>query len=161
MHNLPDSANRLHYQGIYPCPICRVGQIQGMPLMDAMACEACRHIFVADLEQQLLKMTDRQPPLTWRWTGKTWVGAHLQGVEWGWVTWIFAAVFVILPATLIGVAAYTFPPTPGSRLAWLPLVWTGLTFLFHLAVIIWLLMEFYQFPLGVYLRTRRRRLLRR
>lgn len=161
MPNSQNSTNRLVYDGVYPCPICRLGQIQTMPLMDAMACHSCRHIFTPDLDRQLLKMTDRQPPMTWRWNGKTWIGGHLEGVEWGWGTWILAVAFIVLPPTLIGLAAYTFPPTPGSRLSWFPLAWTGLTFLSHFGIIGWLLMEFYQFPLGVYLRVRREQFLSR
>ncbi|MBE9128976.1 MULTISPECIES: hypothetical protein [unclassified Coleofasciculus] len=161
MYSLQNSFDRFGYHGVYPCPICRLGQIQAMPLMEALACESCRHIFTADLERQLLKMTDRQPPLTWHWNGKTWVGAHLEGVKWGWVAGIFAVAFVILPPTLIGLSAYTFPPDPNSHLSWLPTVWTGLTFVSHLTIILWLVMEFYQFPLGVYLRVRRQQLFNR
>ncbi len=154
MHSSKNKSDRLNYQEVYPCPVCRLGQLQAMSLMDAMACESCRHIFTLDLERQLLKMPDRQPPLIWGWNGRNWTGAHLEGVEWGWTYWLLAMAFVIFPPTLIGLAAYTFPPEPGSTLSWLPIAWTGLTFLLHLAIIGWLVMEFYQFPVRVYLRVR-------
>lgn len=153
-----NKSHPFHYQGIYPCPVCRLNQLKAMPLMDAMACNCCRHIFIADLERQQLKMADRNPPLTWHWNGRTWKGGHLEGVEWGWSSWIFGLGLIIFPTCLIGVAAYTFPPEPGSTLSWLPMAWTGLTFLSHLAIVLWLVTEFYQFPIGMYLRVRRQQL---
>lgn len=152
MESLQNSAKRLTYQGIYPCPICRVSQIQAMPLMDAMACHSCRHIFTVDLEKQILKMTDLHPTLTWRWNGKKWISEHIPGLESAWTFWVFIAAFVLIPTTLIGLSAYTFPPAPDSRFAWFPIFWTGLTFLSHLGVILWLVMELYQFPMRMYLR---------
>lgn len=160
-----DSANTLDrylsYQGIYPCPVCRVGQIQALSLMDAMACECCHNIFTADLERQVLKLPSRQPPLTWYWGGRNWRGGHVEGIEWGWTNWLFAAAFVILPTTILGLSAYAFPPTPGSALAWFPVAWTGLAFILHLSIVGWLAIEFYQFPVWAYLRVRRRQLLGR
>lgn len=158
MHNSKDKNHPFNFLGVYPCPVCRLNQLKAMPLMDAMACDCCRHIFIADLERQLLKMVDRHPPLTWRWNGKTWKGVHLEGVELGWTAWIFAIALVVLPTSIIGVAAYTFPPEPGTTLSWLPVAWTGLTFLAHLAIVGWLVTEFYQFPLRIYLRVRRQQL---
>jgi len=158
MHSSKNKSYPFSYQGIYPCPVCRLSQLKAMSLMDAMACDSCRHIFTADLDRQMLKMADRHPSLTWHWNGRNWTAAHLEGVEWGWTYWIFTAAFVILPPTLIGLAAYTFPPTPGSTLSWLPVVWTGLAFVSHLAIVGWLVMEFYQFPLWTYLRVRRQQL---
>lgn len=146
------------YQGVYPCPVCRLNQLKAMPLMDAMACDCCRHIFTADLERQRIKMADRQPPLIWYWNGKAWKGAHLEGIEWGWIYWLFAAALVVLPTTIIGLAAYAFPPSSDSTLSWFPIAWTGLTFFLHLSIIGWLVMEFYQFPLRMYLRVRRQQL---
>ncbi|NEO70923.1 hypothetical protein [Moorena sp. SIO3H5] len=151
----------LNYQGVYPCPVCRVGQIQNLSLMEAFACHECRHIFTADLERQRLKITDRQPPMTWHWNGKKWTGAHLEGVEWGWVNWFLALAFVVCPTTLIGAAVYLFPPAPDSPISWLPAAWVGLTFFCHLAIVVWLVMEFYQFPVWEYLRIRRQRIMGR
>jgi hypothetical protein len=161
MHSSIKKGQPLSYQGVYPCPVCRLTQLQAMPLMDAMACDCCHHIFTADLKRQQLKMVDRQPPLIWHWNGRNWKGAHLEGVEWGWVSLLFAVGFVALPTTIIGLSAYTFPAEPDSTLAWLPIAWTGLTFLSHLAIIGWLAMEFYQFPVRAYLRVWQRQLLGR
>lgn len=161
MHSSTFNTHSFNYQGIYPCPVCRLNQLKAMPLMDAMACDCCRHIFIPDLDRQQLKMADRHPPLTWHWNGKTWKGAHLEGIEWGWMSWILALGFVLLPTTIIGLSAYTFPPEPGSTLSWLPIAWTGLTFLSHLTIVMWLVVEFYQFPIRVYLRMRRQQFLGR
>ena len=161
MYSSTNNSHPFNDQGIYPCPVCRLTQLQAMPLMDAMACDCCRHIFTTDLERQLLKMADRQPPLTWHWNGRQWTGAHLDGVEWGAAYWVFAVALVLLPTTIIGLAAYTFPPSPDAAMSWLPTVWTGLTFLSHLTIVGWLVMEFYQFPIWVYLRVRRQQLLGR
>lgn len=161
MRSPKNKSPRLDYHGLYPCPVCRLGQVRTLPLMEALACDCCHHIFTADLEKQLLKMADRQPPLTWHWNGKNWIGAHLEGFEWGWIYWLFAIALVILPTTLIGLAAYTFPPEPGSRLSWLPAAWTGLVFVSHLGIVGWLVIEFYQFPVRAYLRIRRQQLLGR
>jgi hypothetical protein len=73
-------------------------------------------------------------------------------------SWIFGLGLIVFPTSLIGFSAYTFPPEPGSTLSWLPIAWTGLTFLSHLAIVLWLVTEFYQFPIGVYLRVRRQQL---
>jgi len=68
---------------------------------------------------------------------------------------------VFLPTTLLGLSAYYFPPVPGSRLSWFPAAWTGLAFLSHLGIVLWLVAEFYQFPVGTYFRAWARRIRRR
>jgi len=161
MHTSKNNSHYFSHQGVYPCPVCRFSQLKALHLMDAMACDCCHHIFTPDLERQLLKMADRHPPLIWHWNGRNWTGAHLEGVEWGWFYWIFALALVTLPTLLIGLAAYTFPPTPDSTLSWLPAAWTGLTFLSHLGIVGWLVIEFYQFPVWAYLRVRRQQLFER
>lgn len=106
-------------------------------------------------------MADRQPALSWRWNGRNWIGAHLEGVEFGYFYWVAAIALAILPPLLIGLAAYTFPPVPGTPLSWLPAVWTLLTFFAHLTLVGWLVAEFYQFPVKAYLRAVWRRILGR
>jgi len=103
-------------------------------------------------------MADRQPPLIWRWNGRKWAEAHLEGVELAWGYWVGSIAFVVLPTTLLGLTVYTRPPIPGSPLSWLPTVWTGLAFLLHLAIVVWLVIEFYEFPVWAYLRNRRQNL---
>lgn len=137
----------------YPCPVCRLGQITTLPLMEAMACDLCQQIFEVNLEKQQIKMPSRQPPLLWNWNGKSWHGAQLEGVELGW-GYVFAAMaLVLLPPSLIGIVIAIHPPVADSPLAWLPYVWAGICFLAHLSIITWLVIEFYQFPLGLWLRS--------
>ena len=153
------ATNSLSYQGVYSCPVCRRGEISAMPLMEAFACDFCRHIFTANLEKQVLKMADSSLPLSWYWNGRSWQGAHRAGAQLGWGIWVAALAFVLFPPMLVGIGAYIFPPLPGSRLSWLPAFWTGLTFFSHLACVGWLVVESYQFPVFAFLRVWRRRLL--
>ncbi len=163
MHSSNNSATDLSEQEIYPCPICHYGQISSLLLMDAMACDSCRHIFTTEIEKKQIqiKTADRHPPLIWRWNGRKWTAARLEGVELGWAYWLGGIAFIILPTTLLGITAYTRPPLPGSPLSWLPTVWTGLAFLLHLGIILWLVIEFYEFPIWAYLRAKWRNLFRR
>ena len=159
--NSPAETSRLNYNGIYTCPACRHGEISAIALMDAFACDFCRHIFTANLETQVLKMTDSLQPLTWYWNGRNWQGARREGVELGWGIVVGAIAFVLFPPSLVGLATYLFPPLPHSPLSWFPSFWTGLTFVSHLTCVIWLMVEYYQFPVFVYLRTWQRYLLGR
>lgn len=148
----------LNFEDAYPCPVCRLGQIRNLPLMDAFACDLCNHIFEANLERQQISMVSRQPALIWRWNGSQWVEAQLEGMELSWGYTLAAIALVAIPTALMGLAIYAFPPTPGTPLFWIPYVWAGLVFLSHLGIIVWLVIEFYQFPVGVYLRAIRQRL---
>lgn len=151
-------ATSFNYQGVYPCPVCHVGKITHMPLMEAMACDFCHQIFTVNLEQQQLVMPSRQPPLVWRWNGFSWTEAHLEGVEFGWGYVLAAIAFIFLPTALIGIVACVFPPHADAPFSWVPYIWTVLTFFSHLAIIIWLLIEIYQIPVRAYLRALRQRL---
>ncbi len=150
-----------HEQGVYPCPVCRVGKITNMPLMEAMYCEFCHQIFTVNIEQQQLKMPSRQPPLIWRWNGFTWTEAQLEGVELGWGYVLGAIAFVSLPTGLIGIIAYHLPPRADAPITWLPYIWTVLTFLSHFTIIFWLFVEIYQIPLTAYWRAIQQRFLSR
>jgi hypothetical protein len=150
-------ATTLDSQGVYPCPVCRVGEIAGMPMMESMACDFCEQIFTIESEKQQLRMPARQPALIWHWSGKHWTDAHIEGMELGWGYWVAAFALVFFPTSLIGSVAYFLPPTPGATLYWLPYIWTGLTFFSHLAIIVWLFIEVYQFPVGAYFRALRQR----
>jgi hypothetical protein len=154
-----NSSNRLDYYGAYTCPVCRHGEVAAMPLMEAFACNFCRHIFTVNLQQQILKIADSQNSLSWRWNGRHWQGIQQEGIDNGWGYGIMAIAFVLLPTMLVGSGAYYFPPLPGSRLAWLPPLWVFLTFITHLSLILWLIMEYYQFPLLLYLKSLRQRIL--
>jgi hypothetical protein len=147
---MSDSKNSLNYQGVYPCPICRHGEIRTLTLMEAFACNFCQHIFTANLEQQVLKMADSQLPLTWRWQGKGWQGMRQESLEFVWGYRFAGLVFILLPTTIVATGAYLFPPLPQSPLAWLPLAWVIATFCAHLFCLLWLVLEYYQIPLGWY-----------
>ncbi|TAF07141.1 MAG: hypothetical protein EAZ77_10675 [Nostocales cyanobacterium] len=143
----------LNFQEDYPCPVCRVGKISTMPLMEAMFCDFCQEIFTVNLETQQIKMPSRQPPLVWQWNGVKWNQAQLEGMELGW-GYVFAAIaFVIFPTTLIGIGAYYFPPNPHVPLSWVPYIWTFLTFSLHLSIMIWIFIEVYQIPIRAYWRA--------
>lgn len=148
-----NTSTHLDFYGTYTCPVCRHGEITAIPLMEAFACNFCRHIFTANLEQQTLKMADSQLPLTWRWNGKTWTGGHREDNQLSWGYWIAGIAFVFLPTSIVGLVAYLFAPLPGSKLAWLPFFWTIFTFFAHLTCLGWLVLEYYQFPLSLYLRA--------
>jgi hypothetical protein len=153
------SAQGFNGQGVYPCPACHLGQIQALSMMDAMACNTCRHIFTVNLEKQRLLMVDRSPPLVWHWNGRNWTGAHVQGVKLGWGYVLSAIAFVLLPPSLIGLSAWI--TAAGGSLSPISIVWTGLTFLLHLALIGRLLLGFYQFPVRTYFSVMGRKLFSR
>ena len=150
--------NRFHAKGEYSCPVCRHGKVSEMPLMEAFSCNFCQHIFTTNFDKQLLKMADSQLPLTWYWNGKTWKGIHREGVEIGWSYVLVALAFVLLPTAIVGSGMYLFPLESNSLLYWLPLTWTILTFCAHLFCVIWLIIEYYQFPIFLYVRALKRKL---
>jgi hypothetical protein len=151
----------LNSNGIYHCPVCRHGQISSLALMDAFACNFCRHIFAANWHESSIQMADSQIPLSWRWNGRKWQGIHPAGIEFGWGYVIASVVFVLLPTTIVGLGAYLFPPLTGDAMSWFPGTWTLLTFIAHLLCILALLVEYYQFPLFLYLRSLGERLINR
>ncbi|MEO1466678.1 MAG: hypothetical protein AAFR89_10745, partial [Cyanobacteria bacterium J06633_1] len=67
-------------------------------------------------------------------------------------------LFVLIPTSIIGIGVYLFPPINGSLLSWLPLTWTVMTFVAHLLCVIWLIVEYYQFPIFLYVRAIKRKL---
>lgn len=135
---------RLSYQGSYLCPVCRHGQISGLMLMDAFACNFCHHIFTANLQEQSLQVVDSSQPLVWRWNGQTWKMAHQINVELTWLIWMMGLFLILVPAGITGLMAYILPSADGW---WFPVFWTGLTFLLHFTLVFWLLAEHHQFPL--------------
>lgn len=152
---------QLNYHSVYSCPICRCGEISTLPLMEAFACNFCHHIFSADMQQNSVKVVDTQLSVTWRWDGQNWKRFNHNQVNWRW--WYLAGgiAFVLIPPLLLAAAVYCFPPLPGSPLSWFPLAWTFLAFLSHLGCLLWLVLEYYQLPLGLYWRAWQQRLIRR
>ncbi len=106
-------------------------------------------------------MADSQLALTWRWRGDHWQGVQKENTSLGWGYAIAALIFLSMPTIIVSASVYIFPPMPGSRLAWVPYAWIVLTFLAHLSCLIWLLLEYYQFPLLRYLRILGQRQLNR
>lgn len=159
--NSKDSASNFSGDGGYTCPVCRYGQISAMPLMDALACNFCRHIYTFDPIKQSLTMADSASPLTWRWNGRSWQDANRNGDELTWGVGLGAIALVLLPTTLVGLSAYIFAPIPGTPLSWVPTFWIGLTFVTHFAFVVSVVIEYYQFPVLTYLQAMQRRLLRR
>jgi len=142
----------------YPCPVCRSGEISALPLMeDTFSCQFCQHLFSADVKQQLITMMDSEIPLSWYWNGKRWSNPQRKGIEIGWEYAIASIIFILFPTLIVGIGAYLFPPVPGTPLAWLPTAWTVLTLIAHSAILVWLFIEFYQFPVVMYLRAMMRR----
>jgi hypothetical protein len=146
---------RLDNRGTYPCPVCRLGQISPITLMETLGCNTCHHIYTLNRSQQCLTVADMSPAKHWYWDGRRWFMTYRQDIEIGGWIWLLAIGFVLLPALLIGIAAYIFPPLPDSQLVWFPILWTGLTFFFHLACAVWLIGESLQFPFRAMLRSGR------
>ena len=139
------SSQSLNYEGVYICPICRHGEISALTLMDAFACNFCRHIFTANLREQSLQVVDNSHPLTWRWTGNTWRAAHDVHADQTILLWFVGLILICLPPTLVGLASYMFPPLD-DQMSMVPTLWTSLTFLLHFLLVAWLIAEHYQFP---------------
>lgn len=146
----------LNYEEAYPCPICRHGQIEALTLMDAFACNFCRHIFTTNLREQSVHVEDSSQPMTWRWNGRNWIAANRTEFDLTLVIWLVGASLVILPPGLIWLSSHTFPPLDDSSDAWFPVFWIGLTFFCHFFFVAWLMAEHYQLPLYVSIKVRLR-----
>lgn len=144
----------LNYQGTYLCPVCRHGQISTLTLMDAFACNFCRHIFTANLQAQTIQVVDSSQPMSWRWNGRAWRSTYQDDPNLTLVIWFVGAVLIVLPSSIVWLMAYLFPPLPGSTWAWFPNVWLGCTIGVHLLMVSWLLAEHYQLPLYISSRIR-------
>ncbi len=139
----------LSFDSRYVCPVCRHGQIESLTLMDAFACNFCRHIFTANLKEQLVQVVDSSQPMSWRWNGRNWQSVYQSDANLTVLIWLVSGTMIVLPGMLVWLAMYTFPPLPGSPWSWFPAVWVGCTFVIHGCMVLWLLAEHYQFPLYV------------
>ncbi len=144
----------LNYQDVYLCPVCRHGQISALMLMDAFACDFCRHIFTANLRDQSVHVEDSSQPMTWCWNGRKWQAANQLDVDLTIGIWLVGLALTILPPGLIWLSSHTFPPLQGSAWSWFPTVWISLTFLIHFFFVAWLLVEHYQVPFYISYKVR-------
>jgi hypothetical protein len=149
----------LSYQETYLCPICRHGQIAELTLMDAFACNFCRHIFTANLSEQTVQVVDSSQPMSWRWNGRNWQVAYHDDLNLTVMIWLVGGLLIVLPSAIVSLSAYTFPPLPGSAWDWFPMVWVNCTFLVHLLLVVWVMSEHYQIPWYVASKIRVRSLL--
>jgi hypothetical protein len=113
----------LNTQEPFPCPICRHGQIEALTLMDAFACNFCRHIFTTNLKEQTVHVEDSSQPMTWRWNGRKWQTANETDLDLSIVIWLVAIALVVLPPSLIWLPSQIFVPLDGGSGDWFPLFW--------------------------------------
>ncbi len=151
----------LAYHNTYLCPVCRHGQITALCMMDAFACDFCRHIFTANLAAQTLRVEDSVQPMVWRWNGRRWQSANQGDVDLTITVWVLSVTLALLPSLLVWLPSHIFPPAAGSRGHWVPGLWLGLTFAIHGMMALWLLVEHYQLPGYVMVRLRLQELRRR
>lgn len=135
--------------GDYLCPICRHDHITPMALMDAFACDFCRHIFEANLSQQTVHVVDSAQPMAWRWTGQRWRPLHHSNQDVTFILWVSGLMLAFVPAGLVATSAYIFPPLEGSPGSSWPAIWACSTLISHALIVGWLMMEHYQVPIYV------------
>jgi hypothetical protein len=129
--------------------------------MDAFACDFCRHIFEINPQQQTIQVVDSTQPLLWHWNGRKWKSRHDLDESLTIFLWMISGFLTLVPASIIAISAYVFPPLPNSQWIWLPFAWAAATFLAHLFMVGWLMAEHYQLPFYVLSKLRIRRWLNR
>ncbi|MCG8368020.1 MAG: hypothetical protein MJA27_32400 [Pseudanabaenales cyanobacterium] len=136
----------LDHRGTYICPVCRHGQIETLSLMDAFACNFCRHIFTANLQNQSIQVVDSAQPMSWRWNGHNWRMVYQDDFNLTVVIWVVGLALVSLPPGIVWLSSQVFPPLEGSPGEVVPSIWVALTFVSHLILVLWLIAEHYQVP---------------
>jgi hypothetical protein len=121
-----------------------------MPFMETWGCSFCGQLFLGDLIQRSLKTVDPSFPQTWYWDGYQWQRSLEPALEPRWLWQALSVLLIVLPTSLVGVSAYLFPPEPDSFLHELPIIWTGLTAIAHLVIVLYLITEYYQVPFVAY-----------
>lgn len=139
----------LSYEESYSCPACGQGKLSAIALMDIFACDFCRHMFTANLQNQSVHLADSLQPMAWRWTGKRWQAAHQKDTA-NYLVWGFAAILAIAPVSLIAVSNYIFPPSGGLNFV---VSWCALTLFSHSIMSGWLLAEYERWPWYIASRT--------
>lgn len=121
-----------------------------MPFMETWGCGFCGQLFLTNEQTQLLRAVDPSISRIWFWNGRQWQRQPAADLQPVWLWQGLSILLVMLPTTLIGVSAYLFPTDPNSFLHEFPVIWTGITFLAHLIIVIYLLTEYYQIPFLAY-----------
>jgi hypothetical protein len=141
----PHPFHSLSFSNRYRCPICQHGNLAELVMIDAFACDFCRHIFTANLETQILIVEDSLQKLAWRWTCDRWLPVVQTEINLSITLWVVAIGIMVLPALLVGLPMVIFEPVNPSNL-WFPRFWFVATLVGHSTVGLWLLMEYYQWP---------------
>ncbi|MEO0867135.1 MAG: hypothetical protein AAFY17_01570 [Cyanobacteria bacterium J06642_11] len=136
----------LDFYDTYVCPVCGHGELSLLTLTEAFACNFCRHIFTVNLEAQSVQMVDGVQPMVWFWTGLRWKHHRSNDGNVTAVVWSFALAIACLPAILVMLSNYMFPPIDSDGLSQFSLIWTTATLLAHAGIVFWLIAEHYQWP---------------
>ena len=145
---------RLTYEETYRCPACASGELRAIALMDVFACDFCRHMFSANLENQSVHLADSLQPMAWRWNGWQWKTSQQSDTAAG-LIWSFTLGLVLMPVGIIVLSNYVFPPLDSSGF---PKAWTMLTLACHSTIARWLLAEYHRWPWYISSRIRLSRL---
>ncbi|NEP76326.1 MAG: hypothetical protein F6K29_33220 [Okeania sp. SIO2G5] len=127
------------------CPMCGRGCLTHMVLMETLSCDLCQHMFAWNRRQQRLDVLDVSSSTAWHWDGGRWQQGAYSTQPMTTVTLVFAMIVVILPALMIEVASYVFPPLPDSPLEYFHLVWAAIALILHGGWVLWILAESYHF----------------
>lgn len=124
-------------------------------LTEAFACEFCRHILSANIQEQQVQVVDSSQPLTWLWNGHRWRLTRTENSEEISGLVIFTAiVLIVIPASLVWLSGIIFPPLDSTSQITFSAVWALLTLLSHLIFVLWLIGEYYQIPFYVAVKVR-------
>jgi len=143
----------------YPCPVCHYGKVSEMLMMEAFSCSFCQHIFTVNFQAQSLKLIDSQLSLCWLWNGRRWQRDRQKQNDLGLAYIVFGLIFIGFPTGVIALGTYLFPPLPGSPFAWFTTFWIICTFIAHLCCFLFVVIEYYQWPLGIYMNALKRKLI--
>ncbi|MEO1590863.1 MAG: hypothetical protein AAFU71_06185 [Cyanobacteria bacterium J06632_22] len=130
----------------YRCPICASGELSAIVLTDAFACDFCRHIFTTNLLNQSVQVVDTAQPMVWFWTGERWRRPRQGNAQVTVTICVVSMMLSCLPAALIALSSYIFPPlNPATGISFTTL-WASLALLLHSGMVLWLIAEHYQWP---------------
>ncbi|MEM8613068.1 MAG: hypothetical protein AAGF93_13695 [Cyanobacteria bacterium P01_H01_bin.105] len=99
-----------------------------------------------NLASQSLQMIDSAQPMVWFWTGERWRHNRRSDSHVTAVVWSFALAIACLPALLIILSNYMFPPIDSEGPNQFSIIWTLITLLAHAGIVLWLIAEHYQWP---------------